>query len=167
VTLPELIRQFKQLVADVAMLKRWRAGLRVRGAQYFANPESGAVVVVGGGGSGDGGGNRGPTYFRITAASQDGTNKRWAYSATQVYKSGTAYNNWSDGPLTTTTLYNTLEDQNGATGTWGNGVASTNLTGTLAIKAIPTGTRVMAWPIHVGSVTEYWTQYASGIDGGC
>jgi hypothetical protein len=112
----------------------------------------------------------GPIFARVTSSSQDGTNMRWSYAVTQVDKSGAAYGNWTDrsGGLTGT-AYNLIEDQNAATGTFGNGVASTNLTGTLAVQAVPTGTRIEIKPVFRtdNGAVEYWFNYANGIDGAC
>lgn len=112
----------------------------------------------------------GACWFRITAASQDGSNKRWVYSMTEVYKSGVGYNAWTDVPsgLTTTKGYNGIEDQNGATGTYGVNIASTNLSGTFALKPIYTGARVRAWPIvNSSNDVEWWFIASNAVDGAC
>ena len=71
---------------------------------------------------------------KITSSSKDGSNFRWEYSWTEQEKTALGYDGWSDktGGLsgvkdTTTAAYNTIEDMNGATGTFGNGATSTNL----------------------------------------
>lgn len=112
----------------------------------------------------------GACWFRITAATQDGTNKRWVYSMTEVYKSGVGYGQWTDTPggITTTKGYNGIEDQNGATGTYGVNIASTNLSGTFALKPIYTGARVRAWPIvNTSNEVEWWFAVSNAVDGGC
>ncbi len=133
---------------------------------------------------GSGGVESVPFVVRITAATQDGSNKRWKYEATEVDKTTAGYGGWTDlsGGRTATGatngiyLYNLIEDQNGATGTYGNGVASTNLTGTFALQKIPTGTRVAVLLVKTISTTtgsqtttteEWFTSYVNGIDGEC
>ena len=108
--------------------------------------------------------------FRITASSQVGSTKKWTYTGTKVEKTSAGYGGWTDvtGPVTAT-LYNTLEDQNGASGTYGNGILQSNLTGSFAMKPIPTGTRVFAQQITLTTGdTEWWiVNYANGVDGAC
>lgn len=109
-------------------------------------------------------------WFRITSSSQDGTNKRWVYSMTEVYKSGVGYNHWTDvsGGIATTKGYNGIEDQNGATGTYGVNIASTNLSGTFALKPLYTGARVRAWPlVNSDGDTEWWFTASNTVDGAC
>lgn len=112
----------------------------------------------------------GACWFRITAATQDGSNMRWVYSMTEVYKSGVGYNAWTDVPggLTTTKGYNGIEDQNGATGTYGVNIASTDLTGTFALKPLYTGVRVRAWPIvNTSNDVEWWFAATNQVNGAC
>jgi hypothetical protein len=66
--------------------------------------------------------------------------------------------------------YNMVENINGASGSYGNGVSSTNLTGTLDIKPIPNNVVLRAWivyPLSSGALPELWVSYENGIDGGC
>lgn len=112
---------------------------------------------------------------RVTSSTQDGDNKRWSYSFVEIYKSATGYNGWSDKTGGRTGSFRNLtEDQNGATGTWGNGIVSTDLPAspaTMTIKPIPNGTRIRVWTefIVAGSTVtvEYWTQYENGVTGSC
>lgn len=112
-----------------------------------------------------------PRWFRISASSADGSNKRWVYTLVEVYKSTAGYNGWADvtGGITTTYGYNGIEDQNGATGTYGVNIASTNLTGTFALKPLYTGCRVFAYPVAVyGSANmEWWFDVSNQVDGQC
>lgn len=114
-----------------------------------------------------------PFTARITGNTQDGTNKRWAYSFIEVEKTVAGYSGWTDlANGRTGTVRNRLEDQNGASGTYGNGVSSLNLTGTFDIIPIPTGTRIRVDPVSVATNSdvfsvEYWTTYANGVDGAC
>lgn len=124
-----------------------------------------------------------PVYMRITAATKDGSNFRWKYSATEVEVSNYGFGNWATAATTPITLptapssstagwdylYNLIEDANGATGTFGNGVSSTNLTGTLAVQPIPTGTVVKAWIKWPDAADRPFMvcEYPNGVDGGC
>ena len=112
----------------------------------------------------------GGTWFKTTAATQDGTKKRWVYSMTEVYKSGVGYNAWTDVPggIATTKGYKGIEDQNGVTGTYGVNIASTNLTGTFALKPLYTGCRLRAWPVvNTENDVEWWFAVSNAVDGAC
>ena len=116
----------------------------------------------------------GLTMFRITGSTQvvvsTVAQKKWIYTAKQLKKNTAGYGGWGDiDGATNQTLYNSIEDQNGATGNFGNGVNSGNLTGTFTIKPIPNGTRVFAQEITLGSGDKEWwiVNYANGVDGGC
>lgn len=108
-------------------------------------------------------------WAKVDSSSQDGTNKRWAYTFTEVEKTSAGYGGWAvKSGGRTGTAYNSIEDQNGATGTWGNGVASTNLTGTITIKAAPNSTRIWLVPVALTTgAIEYWFSYENGVDGAC
>lgn len=141
-----------------------RIARAVRGSEHFFG---------GGGGEGLEGPLRSwpPARFwaRITSNTQDGSNKRWSYAITEVCKSSTGYGGWTDvSGGRTGTAYNVIEDQNGATGTWGNGVASTELTGTFDIKPVPNGTRVLIEQVILtNGNAEYWFTYENGVSGAC
>lgn len=109
-------------------------------------------------------------FARITGNTQDGSNKRWIYDFEQVAKTSAGYGGWEaiDGGLVDV-AYNLAEDQNGATGLWGNGVDSSNIAGTnLDIKPIPTGLIVRLFAIVVtDGTTEYWLDVSNAIDGAC
>lgn len=104
-----------------------------------------------------------------TAAAQDGSNLRWAYTFAEVEKTDAAYAGWatkSGGQ--TGTMYNTLEVGNGATGLLGVGVDTANLSGTYTLKPLPNNRPV--WVRIVYRTTgerEYWCEYSGGIDGAC
>lgn len=111
-------------------------------------------------------------YFKVSANSQDGSNKRWSYTMVEQEKSAAAYGGWttkSDGGRVLT-AYNDQEEDNGSSGLYGNGITSTNLTGTFDVQPIPTGKgvhRVYRVTLSDGSATEYWFSASNGVDGGC
>lgn len=115
--------------------------------------------------------------IKITGSTQDGSNKRWKYDWSEVRKTSAGYGGWtasSDARTGHTTDYdyafNLVEDINGASGAYGNGVNSSNLTGTLDIKPVPNGVILWAWvelPPVAGQKPELWFSYENGIDGGC
>lgn len=113
-------------------------------------------------------------WAKITGNAQDGSNKRWTYAWSQATKSTAGYGGWGvltnglSGTTSTNPIYNSIEEGNGASGTYHNGVASTNLTGTFDVKPIPDNTYVWVRPVGLddGSV-EYWTSYENGVDGNC
>lgn len=117
-----------------------------------------------------------PGFFaRITDATQDGSNKRWKYSFVEVIKASAGYTGWRDkddgiegSAVTGVFAFNGIEDQNGSSGLYGNGVESSDLTGTFDIQPVPDGTRVF---IHsrfdFDGVAEYWFTYANGVTGDC
>lgn len=104
----------------------------------------------------------------ITAATKDGSNFRWTYTWSEAEKTATGFSGWAakSGGLTGS-AYNTVEYANGASGAFGNGVNSTNLTGTFELKPVPTSQPVFVRPVAVGSTTEYWFSYENGVDGAC
>lgn len=112
-----------------------------------------------------------PIFVQITSSSQDGSNKRWKYSFKQKTKTSTGYGGWTDtsGGLTgSSNLFNLIEDQNSSSGQYGNGVTSSNLTGSLDIKPIPNNTiLVLVGTATISGTTEYYVQYENGVDGGC
>jgi hypothetical protein len=106
---------------------------------------------------------------RISTNTRDGSNWRWTYGFVELQKAGAGYGGWSDKPAgLSDTAYNTLEDQNGASGTLGNGVSTANL-GNLTPQPIPSGTRVVIRIVtRTNGTPEYWiVNYANGIDGTC
>lgn len=110
----------------------------------------------------------------LTSSSQDGSNKRWKYAWSEAYKTSAGYGSgWSTlpngrtGTTSTNTAYNSIENINGASGAYGNGVTSTNLTGTIDIKAIPNNTPIFLRPVRTGTTLEYWFSISNGVDGGC
>ena len=109
-------------------------------------------------------------WFRITAATQDGTNYRWVYTMIEIYKSGDGYNQWTDvtDGIETTKGYNGVEDQNGSSGTFGVNIAFTNLDGTFELKPLNAGCRVWARPvINSAGDIEWWFVASNQADGGC
>jgi hypothetical protein len=125
----------------------------------------------------------GDRVFRVTGATQDGANKRWAYSAIRLgAKVGAGYSGtWHDHDQDTTTytLYSLNEFYNGSTGTYGNGVQQANLAavndsgggtdGTQAVQPIPTGTPVRAFLHRLTDGSEEWLidNLPNGVDGVC
>jgi hypothetical protein len=109
-------------------------------------------------------GNFGGDYHgQIMSSTQDGTNKRWLYKIKQVSRTtGFGFSDTSGG-FNNVDAYNLNELNNGASGTFGNAVSSTSLTGTFAIKAVPNGTvvRVERW----GS--DWAFEIPNGVDGAC
>lgn len=105
---------------------------------------------------------------RVSGSSQDGSNKRWVYTFVELAQSAAGYANFTDkSGGRTGDAYNVIEAANGSSGTFGNGVTSSNLTGSLAIKPVPTGTRVMLRQFVLSGGNTFWFSYANGIDGGC
>lgn len=106
----------------------------------------------------------------IGAATQDGANKRWTYPITEVEKTGAGYGGWTalDGGRTGT-AYNRIEDINGSSGLFGNGVDSTNLTGTFDIQPCPEDVPVEITVVHRADdgSDEFWFSYENGVDGAC
>ncbi len=116
-------------------------------------------------------------WIRIGSATQDGSNKRWKYDWTEYEKSTAGYGGWTavSGGRTghSSTFgyaYNGVEDGNGASGLYGNGVDSSNLTGTIDIQKVPPD-QVIVFAEVVnpadGSLPELWFAYENGIDGDC
>lgn len=106
----------------------------------------------------------------VGAATQDGANKRWTYPFTEVEKTGAGYGGWTalDGGRTGT-AYNRIEDINGASGLFGNGVDSANLTGTFEIQPCPEDVPVEITVVHRADdgSDEFWFSYENGVDGAC
>jgi hypothetical protein len=109
-------------------------------------------------------------YFAVTASSQDGSNKRYTYTMAQHEKTAAAYGGWTaKAGVDPITAYNDQEEDNSSSGLLGNGVNTTNLTGTLDLKPAPTAKgvhRVYAVRLTTGA-TEYWFSHVNAIDGGC
>jgi hypothetical protein len=116
-------------------------------------------------------------WIRIGAATQDGSNKRWKYDWVEYKKATAGYGGWAivsggrTGPTSATGYaYNTVENGNGASGTYGNGVQSSNLTGSIDIQKVPPNQVIalasIVYPLD-GSLPELWFSYENGIDGSC
>lgn len=118
-----------------------------------------------------GGGGDSGRWFRIASSTRDGANYRWTYTAKRTTKATAGYGGWADDTADTAdyTLYNGVDDANGATGTFGNGVSSANLTGSFAPVPLAAGAKVHAMPVKVASTgeTEWWIDRVGQIDGGC
>lgn len=120
-----------------------------------------------------------PFPVKVTGATQNGTNKRWGYTGVEMEKLAVGHAGWSaktggreaTGATNGVWMYNLNEQKNGASGTYGNGVSSTNLTGTFDIQRIPNDTLVWARVVTVvvaGVTTTEWVcEVASGVDGAC
>lgn len=112
---------------------------------------------------------------------KDGSNFRWSYTWTEMAKTSTGHGGWEakeEGRTGTAGdadgAFNTMEDMNGASGTFGNGATSANLdTGdyTFTVQPAPSGLLVRIWPmtffVDSTETTEYWFSYANGVDGSC
>lgn len=158
----KILREMRGMVSELRDLLRNSRGLNV-GAALSVNRQP--PITQQSPTNGDPG-----RWFRITSSSQDGSNMRWVYSMAEIYKSGAGYNAWTDVPsgVATTKGYNGIEDQNAATGTYGVNIASTNLSGTFALKPLYTGARVRAWPIaNTSNDVEWWFTASNAVDGGC
>lgn len=112
-------------------------------------------------------------YGTITGGGQDGSNKRWIYTFAEVEKTSVGYGGWTtkSGGVTGS-AYNRVEDMNGASGLYGNGVDSANLTGMMDIQRAPNGVIVRLDIVRgvdgdAAPITEYWFDYENGIDGDC
>lgn len=107
-------------------------------------------------------------FAQIGTAVQDGTNKRWAYEFVEVEPCD-ADEFCSVTGAREGTAYNLIEIGNGATGTYFNGVSSTNLTGTFALQKCPADAIVVMYQKadqNTGTI-RYFFQYENGIDGAC
>jgi hypothetical protein len=117
------------------------------------------------------GGSQERFIARIDGSTQDGSNFRWEYDFVEVKKATAGYGGWTDKTNGRTgTAYNLIEDQNGASGLFGNGVDSSNLSGTsMEVQPVPDGTRVEIFMVtcQANGETEYWFSYENGIDGEC
>jgi hypothetical protein len=110
----------------------------------------------------------------ISGHTQDGTNKRWTYDWDQAHKATGGYDGWEimPGGLDSDSFglaYNRAEDINGATGTFGNGVVSTDFQGTFDIQPVPNGYPAEAEIVYPddGSDPEVWINVPNGVTGGC
>lgn len=154
---------------------RWQRNLKVNGAPCL-NSDDGCTIFIPP--------QRNVATWRdsdeidifITGNTQDGTNKRWKYSWAEAVLSTAGYTGWttkSGGRTGSSTdydyAYNRIEVINGASGAYGNGVSSTNLTGTFDIKPIPNGIPIRAKIITPDdeSKPSLWFAYANGVDGAC
>jgi hypothetical protein len=158
----KILRDMRAALADLQKLLANSRGLNIgTGLSVPQQPRQRDRLDIGG----DNG-----RWFKITSSTQDGSNYRWVYSMTEVYKSGVGYNAWTDVPsgITTTKGYNGIEDQNGSSGTYGSNIAQTNLSGTFAMKPIYTGARVRAWPLaNTSNDVEWWFVATTLADGAC
>lgn len=105
---------------------------------------------------------------RVSGSSQDGSNKRWIYTFVELSQSAAGYGNFTDKTGGRTgDAYNVIEAFNGSSGTFGNGVSSANFTGSITIKPVPTGTRIMLRQTVLTGGNTFWFSYANGVDGAC
>jgi hypothetical protein len=106
-------------------------------------------------------------WMKITAATIDSTNRRWTYTVSEV-KWSTAFTWTAVTGGASGSAYNTIEVPNGATGSFGNGVSSTNLTGTFALAPLGTNAIVRCWYLGTASSVDYYAFSAvNQIDGAC
>lgn len=112
----------------------------------------------------------GGRWFRVVSAAKDGTHIRWTFTAKRIVKATPGYGGWGDDTDTADyTLYNGVDDANGATGVYGSGLNSANLTGTFQHVPLGAGAKVHARPVTVASTgaTEWWIDVVLTVDGAC
>jgi len=121
--------------------------------------------------------------FRITGIQQDGSNKRWVYTAKRLgVKTGAGYAAaWPDDTRDTDdyTLYSLAEKNNTNTGIYGNGVSQANLDaindsgggtdGTFDLKPLPPNSTVLAVGVYLDNGNPEWwiVNFPNGVDGAC
>lgn len=118
-------------------------------------------------------------WFRPTSVTQDGTNKRWAYTAKRLgVKTGAGYaGTWADDAADTAdyTLYSAAEKINGATGTYGNGLKQSDIDqanlagGNFQLGPLTVNTPVFAVAVFLSDGTlEWWIpNFPNGLPGNC
>lgn len=108
-------------------------------------------------------------FARLGTATKDGSNRRWSYAFTEVIKATAGHGGWSDKNAGITgTCYNMNEDQNGSSGTYGNGVAHGDLVGTFDLQPFPSGTRVPLFRVVCADDTVEWQfSMPNGVTGDC
>jgi hypothetical protein len=102
-------------------------------------------------------------WFKIASGSQDGSNRRWTYTAKRATKTAVGHGGWSNDAVDTAdyTLYASVSQANGTSGTYGEGIAAANLTGS-GFDLVKLGANAVVWalPVHftVSEVayTEWW-----------
>ena len=157
---------------------RWIKNLKGAGAVRITNdPSVGAIIYVPEHRPGRPITQAGPAagsndqWFRIVSATQDSTNIRWTWTAKKSVKATPGYGGWADSVADTAdyTLYNGIDNPNGATGTYGSGLVSTNLTGTFQHVPLAAGAIVHAIAVTVASdgSSEWWIDRVLMVDGGC
>ena len=126
-----------------------------------------------------------PPMFIITSSTQDSTNYRWVYQAYRLKKGAAGYDGWDNLATESYTLYNTLEDMNGASGLLGTGVDTSSLDTadwTFELQPCPVGAIVEGVLIPVSLTQaeldalptdenppdpEWWFEYSGSPDGEC
>jgi hypothetical protein len=151
------------MTVRIPKLRDWKPGDRYRESAHLQEPVAAIRQLAEAAGFGPAEGDLYPGY-RFTAQTishtQDGSNKRWLYKFEEMEKVNAGYGGWgvkADGLAGT--AYNRVEDNNGASGSYGNGVSSTNLTGLLVEIAVV--------PLVGSDDVEFWFSYVNGIDGAC
>lgn len=97
--------------------------------------------------------------FRITDATQDGSNMRWVYTGTEIYKATAGYGGWEDksGGLSGVSLYNMTEDQQtGDVTAGGTNTAGQDFPAGVTAQPIQDGTRVYAKRERLPDGTVEW-----------
>jgi hypothetical protein len=108
----------------------------------------------------------------IQSSAKDGSNFRWRYQVQQAVKSGLEWAGWTVATgAQSVTAYNFNEVKNGAAGTFGNGMQSSDFAGTLfQLVPLPNGTPVKCrrYIVQDGSgMVEWWFEDPSSASGGC
>jgi hypothetical protein len=180
--------------AAIKRMRRWQRNFKVNGARCI-NKEDGCEITLPTFRRQSSQATFPDKAFWVIIETQerDGTNNRWKYQATEAEKLTAGYGGWTaklaisggrvatgsteaDPPGNGIWVYNLIEDQNGATGQYGNGVSSDDLSGTgITVQPIPIGTRVLVTGVVTipavdpedDDIEEWWVQYENGVSGPC
>lgn len=108
-------------------------------------------------------------WAKITASTRSGSNYQWNYSwQQQTLVSPGGYGNWTNGNLTgINNGYNSIENMNGNSGTFGNGINSANLPSGFSLQPCPVNCLIRMYPVIAGNTSTFWFSYENGIDGNC
>jgi hypothetical protein len=102
-------------------------------------------------------------FIKVMSAARDGSNFRWTYTIREVKRTATLFGAWTE-ISDDLTAFNSLEQMNGASGLMGNGVNTSDLSGTgLTLQPAPVGAIVRA-----SFEFDAWVfSYANAISGSC
>ncbi len=112
--------------------------------------------------------------FKITLATQDGTNNRWIYEGREQYKQTAGYDGWSDlaGGLVDAALFDLTSDTQIDGGKLSSGVdlAGDDFPAGFLPKPLEVGTFVEARPVYgtYSGAEEWWiVSHVTQVDGTC